>query len=617
MMGKVQETFENDQNSQARFRAVAQSSNDAIILANSDGEILFWNTAAQILFGYNESEILGKALTRLIPERYKAAHTQGLAKAAQTGETHLVGQTVELAAVRKDGMEFPIELTLSTWREENKPFFSGIIRDISARKKTEAALRKSERRYRDMFNYAVEGMYQSSPNGQFLGVNPALARLLGYESPDVLRRAITDIARELYVEAERRSDFCHLLETNQVISNFESQVFRKDGRPIWISESARLVLGQGKSPTCYEGFVIDITSRKESEELQVKKAQLEVQNSYLQEEVNEVGAFGSLVGQSPALCNVLRQIDLVAPTEATVLILGESGTGKELVAREIHARSLRKHHPLIRVNCASIPRELYESEFFGHVKGAFTGAVKDRIGRFETANGGTLFLDEVGEIPLELQSKFLRVLQEQQYERVGDDLTRHVNVRIIAATNRNLKEEVLQKRFRQDLYYRLNVFPIEMVPLRQRLEDIPLLAHHFLSLGSHKLHCSKPSLTKNHMKQFQRYSWPGNVRELQNIIERALIKKSFGDLHWELDDSQKLPPPSTRKEIAENFIFEQVLTEEAIQTLVKKNTLAALNQARWRIYGSHGAAKRLGVKPTTLLARIKKMNLKEQYQFPD
>ena len=277
----------------------------------------------------------------------------------------------------------------------------------------------------------------------------------------------------------------------------------------------------------------------------------------------EARAFGDLVGQSPALRNVVRQIDLVAPTEATALILGESGTGKELVAREIHKRSVRHAQPLIRVNCASIPKELYESEFFGHVKGAFTGAVKDRAGRFEAADGGTLLLDEVGEIPLDLQSKFLRVLQEQQYERVGDERTRNVDVRVIAATNRDLKKEVEAGRFRQDLYYRLNVFPLEIAPLRERKEDIPLLAEHLLELASKKLNCPKPRLTKALVAKLQRYDWPGNIRELQNVIERSLIISGSQGLQFDLPQGgEGRSPTRLLSDSSQTALEEEILSEK-------------------------------------------------------
>ncbi|HWQ92257.1 MAG TPA: sigma 54-interacting transcriptional regulator, partial [Clostridia bacterium] len=288
-----------------------------------------------------------------------------------------------------------------------------------------------------------------------------------------------------------------------------------------------------------------IANARAFEEIELLRTKLELQNTYLQEEVVEAKAFGDLIGNSAALRQIISQIDLVAPTDASILILGETGTGKELVAHEIHRRSARKDKPLVRVNCASILRELYESEFFGHVKGAFTGAIKDRSGRFETAEGGTLFLDEVGEIPLELQGKLLRVLQEKRYERVGDDRTRLADVRIIGATNRDLKREVAAGRFREDLYYRLHVFPIHVATLKERLEDVPLLAQHFIDLSVKELRCTRPRLTRAAVAQLQGYSWPGNVRELRNVIQRAVILARGGPLQFDLPSAGSLsaPPP--------------------------------------------------------------------------
>ena len=266
-----------------------------------------------------------------------------------------------------------------------------------------------------------------------------------------------------------------------------------------------------------------IINARAFEEIERLRSQLELENTYLREEVREARALGEILGQTPAIRQVLRQIELVAPTDATVLILGESGTGKELVAREVHRLSRRADRPLIRVNCASVPRELYESEFFGHVKGAFTGAIKDRAGRFEAADGGTLFLDEVGEVPFALQSKFLRVLQEKQYERVGEEKTRTVDVRIIAASNRDLKKEAEEGQFRQDFYYRLNVFPIEVPPLRERREDIPVLAMHFLQQAVKRLRLPMPRFTEANARLLQSYDWPGNVRELQNATVNIFV----------------------------------------------------------------------------------------------
>lgn len=348
------------------------------------------------------------------------------------------------------------------------------------------------------------------------------------------------------------------------------------------------------------------------EEIEGLKKQLELENGYLREELNEVQAFGDIIGRSPVIHDLVRQIEMVAPTDASVLILGESGTGKELVAREVHRRSLRNLRPMIKVNCASIPRELYESEFFGHVRGAFSGAHKDRSGRFEAADGGTLFLDEVGEIPLEYQAKLLRVLQDGQYERVGEDRTRQVNVRIIAASNRDIEAEVEAGRFRQDFFYRLNVFPIEVAPLRERKEDIPLLAEHFLKLAARKMSCSRLPLVPDNFRELQGYDWPGNARELQNVIERAVITVPTGLLQFDLPSHGKpwkwspFSPKPVKESVGRGF-----LSEAEMRQRERQNTIAALISCGWKVYGAGGAARVLGLKPTTLIARMKKMGIRK------
>jgi DNA-binding NtrC family response regulator len=352
------------------------------------------------------------------------------------------------------------------------------------------------------------------------------------------------------------------------------------------------------------------TARRALEEIEALKSQLELQNSYLQEEVVQAKAFGELVGQSRALHNIVKQIDLVAPTEASALVLGESGTGKELVAREIHNRSRRKDRPLVRVNCASIPKDLFESEFFGHTRGAFTGAVKDRAGRFEAAEGGTIFLDEIGEVPLDLQSKLLRVLQEKSYERVGEDRTRRADVRVIAATNRDLEQAVAAGRFREDLFYRLNVFPIQVPPLRERMEDIPLLAKHFIETSVRELGCSRPRLTRAGIAKLENYHWPGNIRELRNVIERAIILSRGGALDFDLPVTGPAPVPSQPAAHAKSEAGPEFLTEAELQRRERENLLTVLEKTHWKIKGENGAAELLGVKATTLKARIKKMGLR-------
>jgi transcriptional regulator with GAF, ATPase, and Fis domain len=355
-----------------------------------------------------------------------------------------------------------------------------------------------------------------------------------------------------------------------------------------------------------------IVNARAFEKIQRLQEQLELECSYLREEMQEARAFGDIVGESDALDSVLKQVELVAPTDTNVIILGESGTGKELVAREIHKRSKRHDRPLIKVNCASIGRELYESEFFGHVKGAFSGAIKDRPGRFEAADGGTLFLDEVGEIPIDLQSKLLRVLQEGQYERVGEEKTRQVDVRIIAATNRNLKKDIGKGRFRQDLYYRLSVFPIEVVPLRYRKEDIPLLAEHFLGLLQKRENRNLPRLSPTHHKQLQGYDWPGNVRELQNVIERAVITAQRGQLHFILPNDENFGDSTTASAYDPgNDDGKKVVPESEMRRRERENIVAALRKSNWKVYGTGGAAQLLGIKPTTLASRMKTMTIKK------
>src|SRR5690348_13424005 len=314
-----------------------------------------------------------------------------------------------------------------------------------------------------------------------------------------------------------------------------------------------------------DGAAAAIATARAFERIEDLTRRLQQENEYLREEVTRAGAFGELVGRGPALEALARQIDLVAPTDAAVLILGESGTGKELVAREVHRRSTRAGKPLIRVNCAAVPRELYESEFFGHARGAFTGALRDRAGRFELADGGTLFLDEVGEIPLELQAKLLRVLQEGELERVGEERTRKVDVRVIAASNRDLRAEAEAGRFRQDLFYRLSVFPVELPPLQKRPEDVPLLAEHFLALAARKLGRPKPRLTLANVQALQRYPWPGNVRELQHVIERAAILSDGARLAIDLpaggEDRPARPAPPARPAAS------RVLTDAEVRKL--------------------------------------------------
>ena len=346
-------------------------------------------------------------------------------------------------------------------------------------------------------------------------------------------------------------------------------------------------------------------------EIERLKRQIESENAYLRAEVNLAQSFGGIIGTSNALLQILRKIELVAPIDTSVLITGESGTGKELIAREIHARSKRAGHPMIKVNCAAIPKDLFESEFFGHVRGAFTGAHKDREGFFRTADGGTLFLDEVSEIPLELQGKLLRVLQEGEYQRVGEEKVHKVDVRVISATNRQLAQEVSAGRFREDLYYRLNVFPFSMPSLRERKEDIPLLVAHFVDLICKKLNRPEPRLTQADIDALTLHDWPGNIRELQNVIERAVITSQLDQIDSPASARQSFTTVPvgeihSAKPVATGHV---ILTENEIRSLEKENIIRALRLCNGKIYGRRGAGEKLEIKPTTLISRMKKMKI--------
>jgi PAS domain S-box-containing protein len=501
--------------------------------------------------------------------------------------------------------------------------------EIRERKKAEAALLAKEEQFKAIADYTYDWESWFGEDGRLLWVNPTVERLTGH-SPQACF-GMDDYPLEMVLEKDRphiKRLLAQALAERTTGNDVEFRIQPGNGQWRWMAISWQPIYNDFKTFMGVRTSIRDISQRKQAEEklkrshdmleeevarrtVKVRSLQkrLQAENLFLKKELADSAAYGEIIGESPSIKTIISQIELVAPTQANVLILGESGTGKELVAREIHRHSHLKDHPFVRVNCATIPKDLYESEFFGHVKGAFTSAVRDRIGRFEAADGGTLFLDEVGEIPLPLQGKLLRVLQEGEFERVGEGRTRKVTVRIIAATNTQLQEEVRNKRFREDLYYRLNVFPIEITPLRSRKDDLPLLAGHFIDRYAKRLSRPTPKLTKANLIDLQAYDWPGNVRELQNIIERALILSPGGRLHFELParalNAAVDPGQRTRQTTAD--ILSPIMREDDIKAFQKRNIMVALTQARGKIYGEKGAAKLLGLKPTTLTERMKAM----------
>ncbi len=337
----------------------------------------------------------------------------------------------------------------------------------------------------------------------------------------------------------------------------------------------------------------------------------ELENAHLREELYEARQFTGIIGESAAIKAIREQILVVSETEATVLIQGASGTGKELVAHELHKNSKRKNNPFIKINCAAIPHHLFESEFFGHVKGAFTGAIHDRMGFFQLADGGTLFLDEIAEIPLELQGKLLRVLQEGEFRRVGEEKNRHTDIRLIAATNKDLKAAIRKRTFRDDLYYRLQVFPLTVPTLKEREEDIPLLVRHFIRIFCRKNGRRVFDVPEAQMNRLRQYDWPGNIRELQNFVERMVItgRPEQALAYLALCEAASPEAEEAAPELCASFGIPKILTEKQMRQLEKDNMKAALERTNWLIYGNRGAAALLGMKPTTLISRLKRFDL--------
>jgi PAS domain S-box-containing protein len=475
------------------------------------------------------------------------------------------------------------------------------------------ALRESEARIRAFCDNSPNLIFQKDRAGRYLYVNQGFPRAFGIERRDVIGKTDAELFPPEQAAAFQANDL-RVVDAG-VPLEFEEVAQHADGSHTSIVHRFPLVDAEG---TLYAvgGIVTDITDRKRiSEELDGLRKQLELENAYLHEKVKEEFAFGEIVGQSPTLRDVLKQIQMVAPTDAAVMITGESGTGKELVARAIHDRSPRRDHPMVTVNCASVPRDLFESEFFGHVKGSFTGAIRDRTGRFQLADKGTIFLDEVAEIPLELQGKLLRVLQGGHVQRVGEDQVRQVDVRVVAATNRNPREELAAGRFRRDLYYRLCVFPIHLPPLRERRDDIRLLAAHFLDLARRQLKRPDVRLTDHALELLERYDWPGNVRELSNVIERAVILSEGGPLRIDLVLGESPPAPARRAPPLAPA-DRAVLSQHELNRQERDNVITALETTNWRIYGPAGAAQLLGLKPTTLASRLKRLGIERPHQHP-
>jgi len=461
-----------------------------------------------------------------------------------------------------------------------------------ARLRAVEQLRAGEERYRDLFDEAPIAYVLEDLESRFIRANRSALRILGI-TPDQVEGTVGMSFVPDTAEAQRRVQeaFAAIgrgVDTGGVVLELRR---RDNGAPIWIQWWSR----PDPSGLFTRTMFLDITDRVLMEQ---EQARLQAQNDYLQEEIEADHNLGEIVGRSAAIQTVLTSIRRVATTDASVLIQGESGTGKELIARAIHSASKRSDRPLIKVNCAALPANLVESELFGHEKGAFTGAIARRVGRFELADGGTLFLDEIGEIPPEVQVKLLRVLQEREIDRVGGKLPIKVDVRVIAATNRKLLQEVANKAFREDLFYRLNVFPIQMPPLRERPEDIPLLARFLVDKFAARLGRRIHGVSPDSLRRLQSYRWPGNIRELENVIERAIILSDDAVL----DIGPEMLPGSAQPDATGE-------SGDSLEGVERNHIRRVLEQSGWVIEGPKGAARLLGLHPSTLRYRMKKLGL--------
>ena len=639
------------------LRKIFDYSNDAIFVFDAErDQILDANPAAYRMLGYTRDELLSLPVSAIHPKEMPLL----LAFAGSVIEQGH-GWTSELSCHTKDGCELASEISASVTRVGDRHCIIAFVRDISDRKRAEEALKQYSENLERLVDQRTTDLQRSEARQRFLlDINNALITNLDRGALfkalfDILRRRFYFDAAAICLDDPEQGIFrLFALETPSLTTySFEKgrEFNRLDSHVGWVIENRKwllrrnleqerqfpledALLAQGirsyvvvplvarnrvlgtlniesKTHNTYsqdealflEELASQISLAIENmlayQEIAQLKSRLEVENLYLQEEIRTERNFEEIVGQSQAIKAVMKAVETVAPTDATVLLLGETGTGKELVARAIHKLSRRSDRALVKVNCATLPSGLIESELFGHEKGAFTGALSRKLGRFELADGGTIFLDEIGDLPLDLQAKLLRVLQEGEFERLGSAHTTKVNVRVIAATNRDLQSLTDQGKFRPDLYYRLSVFPVHVPPLRERKGDIPLLVKYLIVKHSKKLGKRVESVSQRIMDELLDYAWPGNVRELENVIERSVITSPGPQL--ELRDW--LPRPGSPQPRERPLALEEV---------ERRHILDVLDQTAWRVSGEQGAAKLLAMNPTTLEARMKKLGIKRK-----
>jgi formate hydrogenlyase transcriptional activator len=573
----------------AKQATLLELAHDSIIVRDLDDRITFWNRGAEQKYGWSRQDALGKVTHSFLQTKFPQpfAEIDRLLRQTHYWEGELVHTT-------KAGKQVTVasRWVLQTDAQGSPNSIFEISNDITDRKQAEAALKQSEAHLRALFEHSPDAIITSNPAGTITEINSQTEKLFGYTRNELVGRTIESLVPERFRQKHpsHRRDYDSHPRPRPMGAGLELFGRRKDGTEFPV-DIMLAVVETAKGRTVLS-TVRDISEKKKAEET-IRRT--EQQRRYLEEEIR--GDFQEIIGENSTLREVLEQVETVAPQDATVLILGETGTGKELIARAIHRLSRRHDRPFIKLNCAAIPSGLLESELFGHERGAFTGAIAQKIGRLELAHQGTLFLDEVGDIPLEIQPKLLRALQEKEFERLGSNRTISVNIRLIAATNRELEKMVAYKQFRSDLYYRLKVFPIVIPPLRERRDDIPLLVRYFVDVHARRMDKRIETIPPDVMTALTRWHWPGNVRELENFIERAVILTSGSVLRVPL------------AELAGAAVSPDEPTAN-LQDAEREHILRILREAKGMISGPAGAAKRLGLKRTTLNSKIKKLGIR-------
>ncbi len=596
----------------AHFEKLFELAPEAIVLCDIENRVLRANKEFTNLFGYTLEEAVGRNIRELIVPEGLWEEAERLRQMLKCGDW----VDAEVVRKRKDGSRIIVSLVAaSVCVDGGASEIYGIYRDITERKQAEETLKRSEAYLAEGQRLSHTGSWARCVSTGDIFFSEESFRIFGFD-PKKTKMTLALLLSRVH-PADRPPFEGTVQKATRDSSHFEHEyrIILEDGSIRHIHVLGHPVTGAAGHVVEFVGTLMDVTeqhrSRKALEdsfaEITTLKDQLLQENIALRQEIDETSMFEEIVGKSAALTKVLKEIETVAPTDSTVLIYGETGTGKELIARAIHNLSSRRSNAFVKVNCAAIPTGLLESELFGHEKGAFTGAISQRIGRFELAHQGTVFLDEIGEIPLELQPKLLRVLQEREFERLGSSRTLRTDARLVAATNRDLSVMVQEQKFRSDLFYRLNVFPLHVPALRERPEDVPLLVRHFAELFSRRMRKSIQTIPAETMSALIRYPWPGNVRELQNVIERAVILSTRGVLHVPAADLKVSESSAPKSEASPTLRHKR--TRVSVPPLSREQVVQALKEAGGRVGGSDGAAARLGLKRTTLIAQMRKLGI--------